>query len=53
MTYLDYRALEEAPLQTDPYDYLIVENFVKPENFRKLWLIFQLCRAPVRIRHRN
>jgi hypothetical protein len=33
MTYLDYSALERAPLQTDPYEYLIVEKFVKPEKF--------------------
>ncbi len=33
MTYLDYSALEQAPLQTAPYEYLIVEKFVKPEKF--------------------
>ena len=33
MTYLDYLALEQAPLQTEPYEYLIVEKFVKPEKF--------------------
>lgn len=33
MTYLDYSALERAPLQTEPYEYLIVEKFVKPEKF--------------------
>ncbi len=33
MTYLDYSALEQAALQTEPYEYLIVEKFVKPEKF--------------------
>ena len=33
MTYLDYSALDRASLQTEPYEYLIVEKFVKPEKF--------------------
>ena len=33
MTYLDYSALDRAPLHNDPYDYLVVENFIKPEKF--------------------
>ena len=46
MTYLDYRVLEEAPLQTDPYDYLIVENFVKPEKFSEAMADFPAVPGP-------
>ena len=46
MTYLDYRALEEAPLQTDPYDYLIVENFVKQEKFAEAMADFPEVPGP-------
>ena len=34
MTYLDYDALARTPLQRDPYDWIIVENFIKPEQFK-------------------
>lgn len=33
MSYLDYDALERTPLRREPYDFLIVENFVLPERF--------------------
>ncbi|MDB5570895.1 MAG: hypothetical protein JWN93_2078 [Hyphomicrobiales bacterium] len=33
MTYVDFEALERTPLARDPYDYVIVENFVRPEAF--------------------
>lgn len=32
MTFLDIEALEAAPLRTDPYDYMIVKGFVRPQN---------------------
>lgn len=31
MTFLNIEALEAAPLQTDPYDYVIVRDFVRPD----------------------
>ena len=31
MTYLDLAALEAAPLERDPFDYLILRNFVKAD----------------------
>jgi len=46
MTYLDYGALERAPLKTDPYDYLIVENFVKPEKFAEAMADFPKVPGP-------
>ncbi len=33
MTYLDYDALDRSPLRRDPYDFLMVENFILPERF--------------------
>ena len=35
MTYLDYDALEATPLVRDPYDFLIVENFIVKAGIRK------------------
>ncbi|MDF2114578.1 2OG-Fe(II) oxygenase [Roseiarcaceae bacterium H3SJ34-1] len=36
MTYLNYDRLDRTPLQSDPYDYLIVEDFITPELFAKV-----------------
>ena len=33
MTYLDYDAFERTDLQRDPYDFLIVENFIRKDRF--------------------
>ncbi len=33
MSYLDFDALARTQLQRDPYEWLIVENFIKPEHF--------------------
>ena len=33
MTYLDLSALDATPLERDPYDYLIVPNFLRPDAF--------------------
>jgi SM-20-related protein len=33
MTYLDFETLDSSPLQRDPYEWLIVENFIRPEQF--------------------
>lgn len=46
MTYLDYSALEHAPLQTEPYEYLIVEKFVKPEKFAEAMADFPNVPGP-------
>ena len=40
MSYLDYDALEHAPLQKDPYEFLIVESFVKPDAFASIMADF-------------
>ena len=34
MAYLDLAALRATPLKTEPYDYLVVPNFVRAERFR-------------------
>ncbi|MDH7799945.1 MULTISPECIES: 2OG-Fe(II) oxygenase [unclassified Beijerinckia] len=36
MTYLDYAALERTPLERDPYDFLIVEDFIRPDTFTQV-----------------
>jgi len=46
MTYLDYSALEQAPLHTEPYEYLIVEKFVKPEKFAEAMADFPNVPGP-------
>jgi len=33
MTALDFDALARTPLERDPYDFLIVEDFIRPETF--------------------
>ena len=34
MRYLDIEALRATPLRTEPYDYIVVPDFVRPERFR-------------------
>ncbi len=34
MRYLDIDALRTTPLKTDPYDYVVVPDFLRPERFR-------------------
>jgi len=34
MAYLNIGALDATPLKTDPYDYLVVPNFIRAERFR-------------------
>jgi len=36
MAYLDYDQFDRTPLQSEPYDYLIVENFITPEAFTRI-----------------
>jgi len=33
MTYLNFAALDQTPLLNDPYDHLVLENFILPEKF--------------------
>ena len=33
MTYLNFEKLDATPLERDPYDFVIVENFIQPERF--------------------
>ena len=46
MTYLDYTALERATLQTDPYEFLVVEKFVRPEKFAEAMADFPEVPGP-------
>jgi SM-20-related protein len=34
MTYIDLAAFERAPLQRDPYDFLVLPNFILPDRFK-------------------
>lgn len=34
MTYLDLDRFHATPLKTDPYDYIVVENFLKQDKFK-------------------
>jgi hypothetical protein len=36
MSLLDIEALRATPLKRDPYDYFVVEHFVKPDVFAKV-----------------
>ncbi|MGH6925353.1 MAG: 2OG-Fe(II) oxygenase [Propylenella sp.] len=36
MGYLDIETLRATPLKTEPYEYLVVQNFVRPERFREV-----------------
>jgi hypothetical protein len=36
MTYIDIDRLRAEPLQTDPYDYVVVRNFVKPDRLKEV-----------------
>jgi hypothetical protein len=46
MTYLDFEALERHPLQHDPYDHMIVENFIRPDAFTKVSADFPAVPGP-------
>jgi hypothetical protein len=36
MSYLDIAALNATPLKSEPYDYLVVPDFVRAERFRSV-----------------
>jgi SM-20-related protein len=46
MSYLDYDALERAPLARQPYDHLIVENFIQPARFAEISADFPKVPGP-------
>ena len=46
MTYLDYDALERTPLSSDPYDFIIVENFILKDQFPKVSADFPKVPGP-------
>ena len=46
MTYLDYTRFDATPLQRDPYDYLIVEDFIAPRLFGDVYNDFPIVPGP-------
>jgi SM-20-related protein len=46
MSYLDYDALERTALRTDPYDFIMVENFIRPERFPEVSTDFPKTPGP-------
>jgi SM-20-related protein len=36
MTYIDLAAFDRAPLQKDPYDFVILPHFIRPERFNEI-----------------
>jgi hypothetical protein len=46
MAYLDFAALDATPLQHDPYDYLVLENFILPEKFKAVSVDFPKVPGP-------
>lgn len=46
MTSLDYDALAAAPLKHEPYDYLVVPRFVRPERFETILADFPTVTQP-------
>ena len=54
MTYIDLAAFDRAPLQRDPYDFLILPNFILPDRFAgHRRRISRPSPAPARIRRPN
>lgn len=46
MSHLDYEALSATPLKTDPYDYFVVPNFVRPDSFERIVTDFPKMTQP-------
>ena len=46
MTYLDFAALDRTPLDSDPYDHLVIENFILPDAFKKVSADFPTVPGP-------
>ncbi len=46
MQYLDLARLKETPLNRDPYDYVVVENFITPESFKAVSKDYPIVPGP-------
>jgi SM-20-related protein len=46
MSYLDYDALEQTPLSRDPYDFIVIENFILKDEFPKISADFPKVPGP-------
>ena len=46
MTYLDFDALGRTPLDRDPYDHLVIENFILPDAFKRVSADFPTVPGP-------
>lgn len=43
---LDFATLDATPLQRDPYDWIVVENFIRPETFKAVVADFPTVPGP-------
>lgn len=46
MTYCDFEALERTPLERDPFDYVVVPNFLSPSRFAQVIADFPQVPGP-------
>lgn len=46
MSYLDIAALDATPVKSEPYDYLVVPNFIRPERFREVIADYPVVPGP-------
>ena len=46
MTYCDFEALERAPLQREPYDFLVLPNFLRRERFAEVLAAYPKVPGP-------
>ncbi len=46
MSYLDFASLDKTPLERDPYDYFIVENFILADRFKDISADFPKVPGP-------
>ena len=53
MAYCDFAALERTPLVRDPFEYIVVPDFLKSDIFREFSPTTPRSPAPARIRPAN
>ena len=53
MSYCDFDALERTPLERDPFDYIVIPDFLKSDRFPRCSRTIPRCPAPARIRRPN
>ncbi len=46
MTTCDFDALERTPLQRDPFDYVVVPDFIRPERFAEVVADYPVVPGP-------